>query len=177
MGMAVLDLDCPVPWPGDPRHVESEDRVEGLYEEDQDRAWLQRRYAETLWLGEQHSPLSALLQHMAHLIDRKGPSESYGILVGHLKVRSAVKRRYHEELSSTGVLLDALQSRTDEDVEKGVIRHALSSGPAVAVAKELRMDGSPSSSSTQVKWTKRWLDAIEAREWVSFLAHFWLYVC
>jgi hypothetical protein len=146
-----------------------------------DQRWLQHRYHETLWLGEQHSPLTAFLQHLVHFERRKGksttPLDLLSTLSPLLRSRQYIRKRFVQATKAatdlalgettfihrSEALLFALSSDAQGEecnVERKVLQSALESGPGSLVSAELNYTATKGVG----KVTKLWLRAMESRE-------------
>lgn len=130
------------------------------------QTWLFRRYIETLWLGEYHSPLLGFLHHTEDIKQQIDTECILSALKTLVRSRAHIRCRFRqgEGLSSRAYLLSVLKGREDQRVdslESTCIRHALSSGPAAVVYADLC---SKSADSPLGRISEIWLDAIETRE-------------
>lgn len=138
-------------------------------------SWLSRRYAETLWLGEHHSPLVGFLKHVAHLESRSSsPFAAMQDLRTLLRTRAQIRQRFSDGTddgaagyASRHKLLAILDGATLDDggstqeaIEEHVIRSALSAGPANVVTNECRS----SKQNALGRLGRLWNSAIETRE-------------
>jgi hypothetical protein len=142
-----------------------------------DDDWLHRRYLETLWLGEDHSPLIGFLQHLRRF-ERKArqyaerQSQVMPSFAKLLRSRQNIRRRF--AAASSGLsdgdamqqMIEGLRKADDEEeernmVEKEIMKMALDSGPGSLINAELRR---LEDKAGDAKITKSWLRAIESRE-------------
>lgn len=192
--MLTLDLQCPVVWKSSHASGGSsilasptplskqapllsdnlQDSTNACY--DYDEEWLQRRYCETLWLGEDHSPLVGFLHHLRRFERRRrcdSPLQLITLLANLLKSRQQIRKRFTSATSagfgegSLERVISALCRKEDGDQlvvdvkERQVVQIALESGPGYLVREELRKSDMEEKVG---KMTKLWMQAMESRE-------------
>lgn len=193
--MLTLDLQCPVAWKSVQANSSSSilasttslakqpslisDNVHysaNSHCADYDEEWLQRRYSETLWLGEDHSPLVGFLQHLRRFERRRqsySPLQVIDSLADLLKSRQEIRKRFTAATSAAfgeNALEKIIQvlcrrwkgnEQVDNLIEKRVVQIALESGPGLLVGVELRDSVKAERAG---KMTRLWLQAMESRE-------------
>lgn len=146
------------------------------------QTWIQRRYYETLWLGEHHSSLDSFLQSVAHMLHgAQSPSKTAAELKKLLRTRHDMRARFsidtglasrqrfrkllalNNEACNFGIDERQDQLRCISSTERPVVQLALSSGPAALVAAEvLRADSASADHLGSLGML--WISAIETRE-------------
>lgn len=171
-------------------HDIDDDNGDGDHDESRlDQEWLQRRYHEVLWLGEEHSPLIAFLQHLRRFEKRRQvwpPEQLIAIMSRLLQTRQHIRKRFAAAaLSISGgggggggtgpssgemkdfldAMVDAIVKLASDDqghIQRQVLIISLESGPGALVRAEL---GRSAATRTGLgKLTRHWLQAMECRE-------------
>lgn len=173
--MLQLDSTCPVPWKSAQTSGEAQQGRCGEEGPGNDEQWLHMRYHETLWLGEEHSPLLAFLQHLRRFERRRcragdGPTAICDALAQLLRSRQRIRKRFASVARATdtasGSVDAVLQVLSGDGIEacgeEGVMQMALASGPGTLVSAEIRSSRDRGTGSGRM--AKLWVKAMESRE-------------
>jgi hypothetical protein len=191
--LTTLDLACPIAWksaahastsyssptPASKRvplaHANQDDQSDEAHHISDDETWLRRRYYDTLWLGEDHSPLIGFLQHLSRYENktRRRSVASHQLMHSMaqlLKSRQQIRKRFTAAataLRGEGLIDEMIEGicedegGADDGSEREVIKIALESGPGSLVGAELRRTGDKRGDT---RLAKAWLKAMESRE-------------